>query len=158
MWKLCNRMRSFNYKAFDFSTFGSGVAGKKGYDPATAFNSFIAINQNSGPGVLNAWTPTNTKSTIPALSLLNLNDETRASSYYIVNADYFKIRNVQFGYTLPKALLSKYKIQGLRFYVMGENLIAFKSSQFLSKDPERANTFDSWPVPTSFTLGFNLTL
>ncbi|HWZ04863.1 MAG TPA: SusC/RagA family TonB-linked outer membrane protein [Mucilaginibacter sp.] len=147
-----------NYKALDFSAFGSGVTGKKGYDPAIALNSFIDVRNNYGPGVLNAWTPTNTKATVPALSLINLNNEDRASSYYIVNADYFKIRNVQFGYTLPKALLSKYKIQGLRFYIMGENLIAFKSSQFLSKDPERANTFDNWPTPTSFTIGFNLTL
>ncbi len=146
-----------NYKAFDLSVFGSGVAGKKGYDPAIALNSFIDVRNNYGPGVLNAWTPTNTKATVPALSLINLNNEDRASSYYIVNADYFKIRNVQFGYTLPKSLLSKYKIQALRFYVMGQNLIAFKSSQFLSKDPERANTFDNWPTPTSLTVGVNLT-
>jgi hypothetical protein len=44
----------------------------------------------------------------------------------------------------------------LRIYVMGQNLLAFKSKEFTAKDPERANTFDLWPVPTSYTVGINV--
>src|SRR5688572_17059322 len=45
------------YKNFDLSVFGSGVAGKTGFDPARQFNSFLFVNQNNGQGVLDAWTP-----------------------------------------------------------------------------------------------------
>ena len=34
----------------------------------------------------------------------------------------------------------------------GQNLLALKNKAFLSKDPERANSFALWPVPTSYTL------
>ena len=47
------------------------------------------------------------------------------------------------------------KMQGLRIYVAGQNLKAFKHKAFLSKDPERANSFALWPKPTSYTVGLN---
>jgi hypothetical protein len=43
----------------------------------------------------------------------------------------------------------------LMIYVSGQNLVAFKSKQLLSKDPERVNNLALWPVPTSFTVGIN---
>jgi TonB-linked SusC/RagA family outer membrane protein len=148
---------NLDYKNFDLMIFGSGVAGKKGSDPVKFSNSFIDTRNNFGPGVLGAWTPQNTGSKIPALSVLNLNGEDRTSDFFIVNASYFKLRNVQLGYSLPKSLIKNLKIDLLRLYVVGQNLLAIKSKRFTSKDPERANTFDSWPVPTSFTVGLNVT-
>jgi hypothetical protein len=50
------------------------------------------------------------------------------------------------------------KLEGLRIYVAGDNVLAFKSKAFLSKDPERANSFALWPVPTGFTVGINANL
>ena len=144
-----------NYKNFDFSAFGSGVAGKTGFDPTKFFNDFVDQRNNFGPGTLSAWTPQNTGSKIPALSLLNHNGEDRTSDFYYVNASYFKLRNVLLGYNLPKAVASILKMEGLRIYVSGQNLIAFKSKEYSAKDPERANTFDLWPVPTSYTVGIN---
>jgi TonB-dependent starch-binding outer membrane protein SusC len=46
-------------------------------------------------------------------------------------------------------------MDGLMIYVSGQNLFALKHSEFLSKDPERANSFAQWPVPTSYTVGIN---
>ena len=48
-----------NYKNFDFSVSGSGVAGKTGFDPVKFMNSFIDTRNNYGPGVLNGWTVRN---------------------------------------------------------------------------------------------------
>ncbi|HXB42918.1 MAG TPA: SusC/RagA family TonB-linked outer membrane protein [Puia sp.] len=141
-----------NYKNFDFSIFGSGVAGKTGFDPVKFMNSFIDTRNNYGPGVLNGWTPQHPTST-PALSILNLNGEDRTSNFYYVNASYFKIRNAQLGYNLPKNVAKAIKMDGLRVYASGSNLLAFKHKQFLSKDPERAGSFALWPVPTSYTFG-----
>ncbi len=144
-----------NYKNFDLALFGSGVAGQTGYDPVKYLNSFINTRNNFGPGVLNAWTPQNTKSAIPALSISDLNFEERASNYYYVNTSYFKLRNVTLGYDLPASTARNLKMQSLRIYVAGQNLLAFKHKEFLSKDPERANSFALWPIPTSYTFGIN---
>ncbi|GGA90671.1 SusC/RagA family TonB-linked outer membrane protein [Puia dinghuensis] len=144
-----------SYKSFDFSIFGSGVAGKTGFDPVKFMNSFIDTRNNYGPGVLSAWTPQNTGSKTPALSILNRNFEDRVSDFFYVNASYFKIRQAQLGYNLPAVLARSVKMESLRLYVSGQNLIAFKHKNFLSKDPERANSFALWPVPTSYTFGIN---
>lgn len=143
------------YKAFDLSIFGSGVAGKTGFDPVKFMNSFIDTRNNYGPGVLGAWTPQNTGSKTPALSILNRNGEDRTSDFYYVNASYFKLRSVVLSYDLPRNVASSIKMESLKIYVSGQNLLAFKSKEFLSKDPERANSFAIWPVPTSYTFGIN---
>jgi TonB-linked SusC/RagA family outer membrane protein len=144
-----------NYRNFDLAIFGSGVAGKTGFDPTKFFNSFVSARNNFGPGTLDAWTPQNTGSKIPALSVLNHNGEDRTSDFYYVNASYFKLRNVILGYNFSKNIASSLKMESLRIYVTGQNLFAIKSKQFTSKDPERANTFDLWPVPTAFTFGLS---
>ena len=143
-----------DYKNFDVSLFGSGIAGVTNYDPSKQFNTSIAANTNAGPGVFGAWTPGNTKSSIPALTILNLNNEGRTSNYYFVNGSFFKLRNAMIGYSLPKPLAGKAALESLRFFVSGQNLFAIKSNQLSSKDPERTG-FGSWPVPTSVTIGIN---
>jgi hypothetical protein len=65
---------------------------------------------------------------------------------------------VQLGYNLPSTTAKSMKLEGLRIYVAGDNVLAFKSKAFLSKDPERANSFALWPVPTGFTVGINANL
>jgi hypothetical protein len=71
-----------------------------------SFNSFMSVNQNNGPGVFNAWTPSNPDAKVPALSLLNTNNEGRSSDYFIVNASYFKLRNIQLGFCYQLSAVS----------------------------------------------------
>ncbi|MBC7922815.1 MAG: TonB-dependent receptor [Ferruginibacter sp.] len=149
---------NLGYKNFDLSVFGSGIAGKTGNDPVKGFNSFASVNSNNGPGVLDAWTPQNTGSTTPMLSLVNRNNENRASDFFNVNGSYFKLRNVQLGYSLPSAFTQRLKMESLRLYVVGQNLFVLKDEEYLSKDPERIGSLTFWPQPTSFTLGLNVTL
>ncbi len=144
-----------SYKSFDLSIFGSGVAGKTAFDPIKGLNTFVEARSNFGPGTLSAWTPENTGSSTPALSLLNHNGEDRISNYYYVNASYFKLRNVTLGYNFSRNIASTLKMESLRIYVSGQNLFAIKSKEFTAKDPERANSRALWPVPTSYTIGIN---
>lgn len=138
------------YKKFDLSMFGSGVAGRQGFDVYTLFNNLMKGRENVGPGVFNGWTPTNTNTTVPALTLKDNNNEGRTSDYFIVNTSYFKMRNIQLGYSItPKTVLSR-----LRFFVMAENLFWFKSKSYLSPDPERID-LDPVPIPKTFTFGIN---
>ena len=139
-----------SYKKFDLSIFGSGVAGKTGFDVYTLFNSLMRSRENVGPGVFNAWTNTNKNTTIPALTLTDNNNEGRGSDYFFVNASYFKLRNVQLGYTLNgNKIFNKVRIFG-----MAENIFWIKSKKYTSPDPERID-LDPVPIPRTFTLGIN---
>lgn len=138
------------YKNFDLSVFGSGIAGREGFDTYTFLNNFIRGRENVGPGVFDAWTSKNPSSRIPALSLTDNNGETRTSDYFILNTSYFKLRNVQLGYSLyPKSVFTR-----LRFFAMGDNLFWLKDKLFLGPDPERTD-INAIPVPRTFTFGVN---
>ena len=139
-----------SYKNFDFSAFGSGVAGKTGFDVYSIFNQFVVGRENLGPGVFDAWTPQNTSSKIPALSLSDNNNERRTSDFLFVNASYFKMRNMQLGYNyFPKKVFTR-----LRVFAMAENLFWFKSKSYKSPDPERID-LDPVPIPKTYTIGIN---
>ncbi len=138
------------YKKFDLSVFGSGVGGRKGYDVYTNFNNLMKSRENVGPGVFNGWTPQNTNTSVPALTLKDNNNEGRTSDYFIVSTSYFKMRNMQLGYAVaPKAVFSR-----IRVFAMAENLFWFKSKSYLSPDPERID-LDPVPIPKTFTIGVN---
>ena len=143
------------YKNFDLSVFGSGIAGRKGFDSYTFYNNFIRGRDNVGPGVFDAWSTTNTGSKIPALSLSDSNNETRTSDYFNVNTSYFKLRNVQVGYALNTAFAEKIKLQRVRIYLMAENLFLVKSKGFLGPDPERTD-INAIPIPRTLTVGLNV--
>ena len=143
------------YKSFDFSLFGSGIAGRSGVDPYNALNNRLDVRENSGPGVLDAWTPQNTNSSRPMLSLTDANNERRSSDYFIISTSYFKMRNMQLGYTFPEGALETVRIDHLRLYLMGENLFWFKNDQFEGPDPEYTS-FGTIPIPTTFTFGLNV--
>ena len=138
------------YKKFDLSIFGSGVTGRKGNDAYTLFNNLMKSRENVGPGVFNGWTPQHTNTKIPALTLKDDNNEGRTSDYFIVSTSYFKMRNIQLGYsvTVKKVFTS------LRLYGMAENLFLFKSKNFQGPDPERIN-INLIPIPKTFTFGVN---
>jgi len=138
------------YKKFDLAVFGSGVAGRKGFDVYTLYNNLMKSRENVGPGVFDGWTPTHTNSKIPALTLKDDNNESRTSDYFIVNTSYFKMRNIQLGYTVGiHKVFSR-----LRLFAMAENLFWFKSSSYQSPDPERID-LGPVPIPKTFTFGVN---
>lgn len=142
------------YKNFDLSLFGSGVAGRIGQDPYIFWNNFIQGRENAGLGVLNAWTPNNTNTDVPSLSLAN--SDTRISDYMFRNNSYFKLRNLQFGYSLPEEITNKLAgMTSCRIYFQGENLFWITPSDYIGADPERTDV-NRIPVPTTLSLGLNI--
>lgn len=143
-----------DYKNFDFSVFGSGVTGRIGLDPFLLWNNFVQGRENAGVGTLNAWTPTNTNTDIPSLSLIN--NDTQTSDYLYRNNSYFKIRNMQLGYSLPEEIIQNWGgMSSFRLYVQGENLFWFTPKDYVGSDPERTSV-DRIPVPTSLSIGLNI--
>jgi TonB-linked SusC/RagA family outer membrane protein len=145
---------SLAYKNIDMSIFGSGVTGRKGVDPYIYWNNFVQGRENAGPGTLNAWTPTNTNTDVPSLSLAH--NDNQMSEYFLRNNSYFKVRNIQIGYSLPESITEKTGfITRCRIYAQGENLFWFTPKGYIGSDPERTN-INRIPVPTTFSLGINL--
>ncbi len=143
------------YKDFDFSMFWQGVAGQDIYNDQkfqTDFYSITDAGSNKGNRMLDAWTTANTSSKIPALTTNNTGNEGRASSYFVENGSYAKLRQLQIGYTLPASVTSKLNMSSLRFYVAGHNLLTIKSSSLTCSDPENPR----WMYPNSTSFSFGL--
>lgn len=146
------------YKNFDLTMFWQGIQGvdvisdlKKETDLWSGLNiGFL----NKGERVLNAWTPTNPNSTIPALTRSDVNNEKRVSTYFVENGSFLKLRNIQLGYNVPQFFARKIKMDHLRLYVSAQNLLTIKSSKFTGVDPENPNY--GYPIPMNLTFGINV--
>ena len=146
------------YKNFDLTMFWQGVQGvdvisdlKKETDLWSGLNiGFL----NKGKRVLDAWSPTNPNSTIPALSRSDTNNEKRVSTYFVENGSFLKLRNIQLGYNVPKNFAQKMKMERLRFYLSAQNVFTIKSKEFTGVDPENANY--GYPIPMNITFGINV--
>ena len=148
---------ALNYKNFDLSMFWQGVCDKDVYNNQKFQTDFWGVNDpgsNKGERLLDAWTTANTGSTIPALSTMNTADEGRASSYFVENGSYLKLRTLQFGYSLPQSLLSKIKLSNARVYVSGQNLLTIKSKSLTCTDPENPDW--NYPLATSVSFGVQI--
>ena len=149
------------YKDFDLTMFWQGVQGVdvdcRGYKSQTDFwaNSLINVPYlNKGVRALDAWSPLNPDSDIPALTTSDTNREGRISSYYIENGSYVKLRTIQLGYNLPKSLTDKLRMDRIRVYASAQNLLTIKSSKFTGADPE--NPGFNYPIPLNLTFGLNV--
>ena len=147
---------NLNYRQFNLTVFLQGVSGIDYYNTYKTYTDFASLwpGTNWGTRTLEAWTPENTASTIPRLTILDNNNEGRVSTYFIENASYMKLRNLQFGYRVPSAMMKKARIQNCRIYFQGQNLFTVKSSEFTAPDPENPNF--AFPIPAVYALGINL--
>ena len=149
------------YKNWDMTMFWQGVQGVdvdcRGYKSQTDFWANSAINVpylNKGVRALDAWTPANPNSDIPALTTSDTNNEGRVSSYFIEDGSYVKLRTVQIGYNLPQSVNEKLHVDRIRFYASAQNLLTIKSSKFTGADPE--NPGFNYPIPLNLTFGLNV--
>ena len=151
---------SLGYKQWDFSMFWNGVYGGLVNNSAKGYTDFISFfgGENYGTRVLDAWTPENFQSDIPSLSFNDLNNEKRFSNYFVESASYFKLRTLELGYSLSPSALKRISSSGMRFYVLGENLLAFKKNwgknKYTGVDPETPNS--GYPIPFAITAGVNV--
>jgi TonB-linked SusC/RagA family outer membrane protein len=148
----------FEYKGLDLTIFFQGVGGvqvisdlKKETDIWAGLNIGYL---NKGYRLLNAWSPANPDSDIPALTLSDNNNEKRVSSYWVENGSFLKLRMVQIGYNLPQTALDKMHMQRWRFYVSAQNLFTIKSKSFTGVDPENPNF--GYPIPLNVSVGTNI--
>jgi len=128
-----------SYKGFDFSTMLQGV-GKRSLmvrgelvEPFHSSYSYTMYNHQK-----DFWTPENTDARWPRLSApsskSNANNFNNFSDLGLENGAYLRMKNIQFGYTLPKSLTSKVGCENLRLYVDAQNLFTLSMCNYI--DPE----------------------
>ncbi len=184
---------TFRYRNFDLSIFLNGSYGNKVFN----YNALTLTHMNStwtnqlqnvvsGRARLEPVDPTvvyadgskwydhidnvrvkNPGTKIPHTSIQDPNDNDRISDRYVEDGSYLRIKNITFGYTLPKKVLSKMRIENIRLYVNMQNLYTF--TKYSGYDPEvGASTQDStgltygldngrYPSPTMYSFGLNIT-
>jgi TonB-dependent starch-binding outer membrane protein SusC len=146
---------SLTWKNFDLSLMAQGIQGNDvyflngnfAYETQTrGFNSYAKI--------LERWTPTNTNTTIPKVSLDDRNGNRRASTRWIEDGSYFRIRNITLGYNLKNVI--KWKgIDALRIYVTAQNALTW--TKYPGLDPEiQANTNDTRGLGISSDLAVGI--
>lgn len=134
-----------SYKGFDLSVFIQGVGKRTLFIRGELVDPFQAnYSNNIYKHQLNFWTPTNPNAKYPILSAngsaAQTNDYSQPSNIYLYNGAYARLKNLQFGYTLPAALNRVLHTQKVRIYFTGQNLITVAAIKFL--DPE-STEFDS---------------
>ncbi len=151
------------YKNFDASLFFQGTQGNKIYNGVKMW-LYRTDRNNMSSDLTNAWTPQNTGSNIPRNVFGDPNNNIRPSSYFLENGSYFRLKNIQIGYTLPDDLASKLSMTNARVYITANNL--FTITDYSGFDPGLANggTFTRgvdrgfYPLSKSFILGVNISM
>ncbi|WFO17063.1 TonB-dependent receptor [Cellulophaga baltica 4] len=151
-----------NYKNFDINMLFQGVAGVdvfNGYKFTTYNASLTGYNLDNR--VMDAWSPSNTDTSIPRISTKDDNKNFgTTSSYYLEDASYLRMKNVTLGYNLDASIMNTIaKGASLRIYVSAENI--FTITKYSGLDPEvggKGLDVAKYPLSRTITAGLSLSL
>ena len=144
---------SAGWKGIDFSMMFSGVAGISQYLNSTWYTNVLKNGSVINKKFLDAWSPTNQDSRIPALTTNDGGRNTVANDFWLQDASYLKLRNVSVGYTLPSKWMEPF-ISRARIYFTGENLHTF--TKFEGLDPETGSS-SNYPNVARYIFGLSIT-
>ena len=142
------------YRDFDLQLFFQGVGGSKIYNQMRHRLESNGTTSVLSPIMKDAWTVDNPDGSIPnPKNSINY----YVSDRFLENGDYFRLKNLQIGYSLPQSVLGKSGITQCRFYVQGSNL--FTITKYKGYDPEVNGGVDygNYPQSRTFLFGVNLT-
>lgn len=153
------------YKNWSLSMFFSGEFGFDIYNGTRKQLEFMTYGNfytNRGENVLNAWTPENPGATIPALTTVDDNNETRMSTYFMEDGSYMKMKYLKLSYKFDQKWLGVVGLSGLSAYCQIDNV--FTLTKYSGLDPEvplatYGARIDNGPYPRArtFSIGLNAT-
>ncbi len=142
------------YRDFDLQIFFQGTGGSKIYNQMRHRLESNGTTSILSPVMADAWTPENTGGSIP--------NPRNSVNYYVSDrflekGDYFRLKNLQFGYSLPKSVLGKSGFTQCRFYIQCSNV--FTLTKYKGYDPEVSGGVDygNYPQSRTFLFGVNIT-
>ena len=145
-----------SYKGLDVSLDVIGNTGNQVYNGKKAFRQGIQDNIESALAYTR-WTPSNGSQTEPAANGGNL----PASTYFVESGSFIRLNNVTIGYTLPKLLLEKLKINNIRIFVTAQNAFTYKKyTGFTPELPGNPTSsgieLNAYPTTKTFAVGLNV--
>lgn len=152
------------YKGFDLSLSFAGVGGVKLYNADKMQGMDAAYPFNMYADALNRWHGEGTSNTVPRMTLTNSNNNNRTSDRFVEKGDYFSLRNVALGYTIPSKVWGNSGISDFRVYVAAQNLFILTKYSGLTpqlgynegtSDGNRQRGVDvaAYPQARTFTFG-----
>lgn len=148
------------WKGFDLSLMFNGAAGvKRMFDGYEVYGNFSGDAAHPATIWRDAWTPENHDAKMPRIFYdTNSPSSSRqvASDFWLQDTSYLRLKNLQFGYTLPKSLLSSLGVENVRVYYSVENLLTFDSMK-INIDPEATSQrLSSYPLLRTHAFGINV--
>ncbi len=139
------------YKKFDFSLFVQGVGGIEKYNDGKKIVDFDTRPFNYTTAILGSWDGEGSTNSMPRVAF-NDNGSSNVSSLFVEDASYFRLKNIEIGYTLDGIN----GFQDMRLYISGKNL--FTSTDYTGLDPEVSGLVDNgtYPSSTSVLFGVNV--
>ena len=156
---------SLSWKGLTLSATGNFIYGNMIYNSARvsmdsdgAYTDYNMMSHNNGLG-WSRWEKPGDIATHPKPKMNGNNDAHMLSTRYLEDGSYFRLKNVTLSYDFPQAWMKKAKMQGLKVYVSGDNLVTV--SKFSGMDPEidtEDGTYDTnYPVPMTVVGGIQIT-
>lgn len=148
----------FGYQNFDLSFFLQGVGKADGLISGPGRHAFTDVASPVPQTLhLDRWTPDNPNGSYPRLAFLQ-GHNTRLSTYWLEDASYLRLKNLQVGYTLPENLTSQLRISRTRLYFSADNLFTV-TNFFYGYDPESpVSRGGFYPQVKTYTFGINVNL
>lgn len=151
---------NFGWKGFDLTVFGTGAAGNEIFNCINR-PDFAQCNKLKEVFYDNRWTVANPNGTVPRAGANNM-DKYMLSDALVYDGSYFKIKQIQLGYTLPHSLTEKFFVSNLRVYASLDDFFCF--TKYPGFDPEVATNATSgmgidkgsYPTSKKVVLGFNI--
>jgi hypothetical protein len=151
---------NLTYAGFDLNIFGQGVGKRNNYLSGTGAVPFASADFAASllEHHKDYWRPDNQNATFPRLLPSGFGGNNYLlSSHWIRSAAFFRLKNVNLGYTLPQSVVKKAKISSLRIFVSGQNLFTLTKA-WKGFDPEINNAnAEFYPVMRTYTAGVNVT-
>lgn len=144
-----------SWNNFDFSMLFQGVGNHQVYYNNQAFRFVTVMGQSLIKDITdNAWTPENPYESIYPVLRNNANGKNNiASDAFVHNAAYFRCKNIQLGYTVPRKITKKFFVENLKVYTSIDNL--FTITSFPGLDPEVAANV-GYPAVRQYSVGVNV--
>lgn len=145
-----------SYKGFNLNVLFQGISKVDRYYQNLWYTSAIRARRQINSHFLNAWSPENPDSDIPRLTSDTNGDNVQASSFWVQNSSFLRLKDAQIGYTLPSKILQKAFVSSIQVYANGQNL--FTSTKFNGLDPETASSTNAlleYPNVRILTFGIN---
>ena len=153
---LYNFNASFEYNNFDLNLLFQGVYG---IDRLLMGNGDFPMGDDRSNVLsywVNRWTPENPSTSLPRFGGQN---NTIVSTFYVQDASYLRLKNIEIGYSLPADVLTKMKISKLRLFVGAQNLLTFTGIENIDPEGGTGNQSNrNAPLYKTVTLGINLKL